>query len=168
MCNVTRHGRHTKHQPATGTFDANFLHGMRREKGADCGDYGALQTADDNRVAFTDDAVDEDDINGRAQALDDLCLGVICSGSWSQKEKKHSFCTQKAHGEIFGQCYKMGLKSLPSLPGPCTGPRRCMISDRPSSSETASQAAGEDPECPRLDTPNPLDSQQGRKMIKGM
>ena len=53
-------------------LDAQLFEGVRREQRAHGGDEGAVQAARDDGVALGEGAVDEDDVHGGAQALDDL------------------------------------------------------------------------------------------------
>lgn len=55
-------------------LDAELLHGLRREERADLGDDGAVEAAQDDLVALVQVAVDEDDVDGGAETLDDLDL----------------------------------------------------------------------------------------------
>ena len=47
---------------------------MGREEGSDLSDNGAAHATQHNGVALMQDAIDQDHINGGAQALDDLHL----------------------------------------------------------------------------------------------
>lgn len=74
-----------------GTLDADLLHWVRCEQGADGGDDGALQPAHHDGVALVDDAVDEDDVDGGAQPLHDLDLkhGTLQLGDVRQPVRHH-------------------------------------------------------------------------------